>query len=108
MVDMATTVLITIAAAVWGGVGGFAWWALPPQPSGWTQLVVRLGVGLIVGAVTYAVLGVSVFAPSGAWDPAGVAKIIAAGFVGLSSLGGILPQHFNEKARKMSLRAAPP
>ena len=102
MADIGMTLVLTAAAGFWGGVGGFIYWALPPKPSGKKELLVRLGVGVIAGAFLYALGGIAVFDTSGNWDSAGVLKLATIGFGGISSLGGIFPQHFNEKAKTMA------
>jgi len=54
----------------------------------------------VAGAVTNALGGVSPFDSNGAWDAAGIGRLIVAGFVGLSAIATFLPEKLNETYRK--------
>ncbi len=100
MTDVVTTILISMVAGFfWRAAGGFIYWFWPPRPSGTIQFAQRLVVGFVAAALAYAIYGVTPFDASGAWDPAGVGKLIGAGFAGLAGLSSFLPRSLNESIR---------
>lgn len=101
MPDIQTTVLITLVAGGWGMVGGFVYWAIPTRPKGLVNFVKRIGVGFVSGAIAYALGGVMPFNAAGAWAVDNVSKLIAGGFIGLSSIATFLPDSLDENRRKL-------
>ncbi len=98
--DVSSTVLILLVAGLWGAIGGVIYWATPDRPEGTIQFLKRISVGWVAGAVTNALGGVSPFDSNGAWDAAGIGRLIVAGFVGLSAIATFLPEKLNETYRK--------
>ncbi len=88
-----------LVAGFWGAMGGVIYWATPDRPAGATEFGKRVGVGFVAGAVTNSLGGTLPFDSAGAWDVAGVGKLIVAGFAGLAAIGAFLPD-LNETYRK--------
>lgn len=101
MTDVLMTVVATMAAGFWGAAGGFIYWALPERPSGKTEFLKRMGAGFVAGSIANVFWGIQPFDATSAWDTAGVARLIGAGFAGLATIASFFQRELNQNYRAL-------
>lgn len=85
-----------------GFLGAVVYWLIPPAPLSAEEALKRFVAGAVAGFLWVVLFGTLPLGSDGSFDPRQCGELVVVGFLGLVSLGRVVPKHFYAQAQSRS------